>query len=172
MDCGPQWTKERLHAAVLHGPHPSATKPDAVVELWKEANEKVAQGFATILPWDTLKDHPPATLKVSPIAMIPHKSRKFCAILDLSYQLNISGTLYPSVNDATNKQAPSAAMDQIGGVLPQLFETMAHADQEAGPLVFSKLDIKDGFWRMVVPHQTHGILRMSSHIAMVIPEFT
>lgn len=153
VDCGPNWTPEQIQIAVERGPHPSARHDEAAKELWKEAHEKVEQGFAKIVAWKDIKDNPPATLKVSPIAMIPHKSRQFRAILDLSFRLKIAGVRCPSVNDATSKMAPQEAMNQLGSVLPRLFDAMAHADSNNGPLLFAKLDIKDGFWRMVVPPQ-------------------
>jgi hypothetical protein len=42
-------------------------------------------------------------------------------------------------------------MSQLGQVLPRLVHTLATSPEEHGPWVFMKLDIKDGFWRMVVP---------------------
>ena len=81
--------------------------------------------------------------------MIPHKSRKYRAILDLSFALTVAGYDLPSVNDATKKMAPEAAINQIGSVLPRIIEAMASAPDEGGDIMFSKLDIADGFWRMV-----------------------
>ena len=76
------------------------------------------QGFAKIYLWEELKKHLPAALKLSPLAMIPHKSRKYRAILDLSFALMLNGYSLPSVNDATEKLALEDAMNQIGSVLP------------------------------------------------------
>ena len=45
--------------------------------------------------------------------------------------------------------APEEAMDQIGSVLPRMIEALAATPMEGGDIMFSKLDIKDGFWRMV-----------------------
>jgi hypothetical protein len=83
--------------------------------------------------------------------MIPHKSCKYCAILDLSFQLRLAGLLCPSVNEATKHLAPVEAMDQLGSVLPHLIEAMAQSTEALGPILFTKLDIKDGYWRMVIP---------------------
>ena len=80
--------------------------------------------------------------------MIPHKSRKYRAILDLSFELMLAGYTLPSVNEATKHMAPAEAMDQIGTVLPRIIEALASAPIDEGPVLFSKLDIKDGFWRM------------------------
>ena len=60
------------------------------------------------------------------------------------------GQLLTSVNDATTKQAPQAAMGELGTVLDRFIDAVAHADPKDGDTRFSKLDIKDGFWRMSV----------------------
>jgi hypothetical protein len=61
-------------------------------------------------------------------------------------------TIHPSVNEATNpKVAPTAAMAELGNNLPRLIYTVANADEAQGPILFSKSDIKDSYWRMVVP---------------------
>ena len=67
---------------------------------------------------------------------------------------NIDGTPWPSVNQSSNPQeAPLHSMAQLGSVLPHLVHALATSPQENGPWVFMKLDIKDGFWRMVVPEK-------------------
>ena len=149
VSVGRDWTLEELEAAVEKGPHVSALVPDAIDQMQIEAREKEQQGFATIFKWEDLKKNLPRELKLSPLAMIPHKSRKYRAILDLSFELMLAGYLLPSVNDATKKCAPEDAMDQIGSVLPRIIEALASAPLEDGDIMFSKLDIKDGFWRMV-----------------------
>jgi hypothetical protein len=47
--------------------------------------------------------------------------------------------------------APTEAMGELGKVLPRLIYAVATAPDAKGPILFSKLDIKDGYWRMVVP---------------------
>ena len=62
-----------------------------------------------------IKDNPPPELKVSPLAMIPHKSRLFRAILDLSFAIRLaSGKIIELVNETTKKTAPQGAIDQPG----------------------------------------------------------
>lgn len=39
------------------------------------------------MPWDTIKANPPEQLKVSPVAMAPHKSCPYWAILDLTFSI-------------------------------------------------------------------------------------
>jgi hypothetical protein len=77
--------------------------------------------------------------------MITHKSRKYRAILDLSYQLLVAGYLLPSVNDATKECAPEEAKAQIGSVLPHIIEVLARVDTSKGPVSLMKVDITDEF---------------------------
>ena len=105
------WTLEMLDAAVAQGPPASALKDDAIEQMQSEAREKESQGFAKIFKWKDLRKNPPRSLKLLPLAMIPHKSRKYRVILDLSFALMMMGRLLLSVNDATRRQAPEEAMD-------------------------------------------------------------
>ena len=82
-----------------------------LIEIQKEARKKEAQGFAKIYKWDKLKKELPSPLKLLPLAMIPHKSRKYRAILDLSFALKLAGYELPSFNDATDSCAPKEAID-------------------------------------------------------------
>ena len=88
--------------------------------------------------------------KLSPVAMIPHKSRLFRAILDLSFYLRREGAHYKSVNDTTTKMAPKEAMDQLVKSLQRIIVKLADAQEDEKELFFAKLDVKDGFWRMIV----------------------
>jgi len=122
---GRDWTIEELDAAVEKGPHISALEPDAIKQIHVEAIEKAQQGFATIHKWKNLRQNLPAALKLSPLAMIPHKSRRYRAILDLSFRLRMNGYDVPSVNEATKICAPEDAINQIGSVLPRIIEALA-----------------------------------------------
>ena len=73
-------------------------------------------------------------------------------ILDLSYMFTIDGIPWPSVNDSTTSpNVPLHSMAQLGQVLPRLVHAIATSPEDQGPWVFMKLDIKDGFWRLMVP---------------------
>jgi len=86
-------------------------------------------------------------------------------ILDLSHGVQIGNVQHPSVNEATNPDiAPHAAMAELGSVLPCLIYAVATAPDAQGPVLFSKLDIKDGYWRMVVPKDDDW------HFAYVLPK--
>ena len=89
-------------------------------------------------------------LKLSPLAIVPHKSRKYRAILDLSFSLKIFGMEIPSVNNNIFITATQHSMNQLDSVLPRLIEAVAKAPLEDGNMVFSKFDIMDGYWRMIV----------------------
>ena len=84
---GRHWLKEEMWEAVARGPHKSARSPEALEHFAQECKVKVASGQAKIVLWDTIKDDPPPQLKISPIAAIPHKSKAFWSILDLSFSL-------------------------------------------------------------------------------------
>lgn len=56
-----------------------------------------------------------------------------------------------SVNEASNKElAPQHAMYELGNVIPRIIWEMAKAPEYGIPLLFTKIDLKDGYWRMVV----------------------
>ena len=89
------------------GPYRSALTNNAIAHFRAEVNKKVKSGQAKLMVWDSIKDNPPVELKISPIAAIPHKSRQFCLILDLSFNLRLKqGGIVPSVNATTIKTAP------------------------------------------------------------------
>ena len=82
--------------------------------------------------------------------MIPHTSKPYRCILDLSFSLTMNGKRYPSVNEATKPCAPPAAMVQLVKSLPRIIAHLAKHYNPQRPFLFAKLDIKDGFWRVRV----------------------
>jgi hypothetical protein len=87
-------------------------------------------------------------LKISPIAAIPHKSKAYRSILDLSFCLRLkNGGVRAAVNNSTKKMAPKGAIDQIGEALSRIIHAFAEADKNA-KIFMAKWDIKDGFWHM------------------------
>ena len=135
-----------MQAAIDHGPHQSALAPDAIDQLQAEVAEKVHCGQARIIEWNVIKDNPPPELKISPISMIPHKSRKYRTILNLSFSLRLKdGSRVPSVNKNTVKTAPAGAIDQIGHSLARVIHAFASTSPDEKVLM-AKWDIKDGFW--------------------------
>ena len=151
VDCGRDWTIEEMQAAIEKGPHKSALDLVAITALRAETLERVAEELCRRVPWNTIKHNPPPNLKISPITAIAHKSRSFRMILDLSYELKVNNNKLRSVNDASDKSlAPQHAMFELGNVIQCIIWQMALAPDNGVPLLFSKNDLKDGYWRMVV----------------------
>jgi hypothetical protein len=65
----------------------TALSPEAIAHFTAKATKKVRTKQARLVQWDEIKDNPPKELKILPIAAIPHKSKDFCSILDLSFCL-------------------------------------------------------------------------------------
>jgi hypothetical protein len=86
---GRPWSKEEMWEAVQRGQHNSVMSSVALAHFAEEAREKVKAGQATIVEWDSIKDHPPPELKISPIAAMPHKLRGFRSIRNLSFSLRL-----------------------------------------------------------------------------------
>ena len=153
MDYGPDWAWEIIKAAVARGPHPTASTPD-LIDLFKEDTAyQVKAGF--------LQDHAvggprlqPLNLKISPVAVVPQVGQRGCIIFDLLFPVyqDVNGAMtdvQASVNDTTLLTAPSIPVKEIGKVLPRLLHYMR--DTPMGQrILFSKLDISDGFWRLIV----------------------
>ena len=165
-DCGESWDRDHIEKAMIRGAHRSALAPLASEELLKETVEKVRNGFAKIIRYGDIKDRLPENLKISPVAMIPHKSRKFRCILDLSFCLKIDGTKMPSVNSSTTQTAPQNSMDELGRVLERLGSLMASAPESSPNFLFSKLDIADDFWRVRISEKD------SWNFCYVLPDVT
>jgi hypothetical protein len=97
---GKPWTFDQMEEAIERGPHVSALNEVAMKILQDEVKMKAKQGQCRVVLWEDIKHNPPKELKVSPIAMIPHKSRLFWAILDISFSLRLkNGQILPSVNE-------------------------------------------------------------------------
>jgi len=56
----------------------------------------------------------------------------------------------PYVNEDNSFTAPQHSMRKVGNILPRLIESVARAPVEDGNILFSKLDMKDGYWRIIV----------------------
>ena len=63
------------------------------------------------------------------------------------------GVKFASVNDKTTKMARPEAMYQLGFVLKRIIHTMAQYRHHGLHIKFTKLDVKDGFWRMTVSNE-------------------
>ena len=83
-------TVAEMEAAVTRASHVSALQPEAMDQLVMEVEAKEKKGEYNVILWEDIKDNSPLEMKVSPLAMIPHKSRLFQAILDLSFAIHLS----------------------------------------------------------------------------------
>ena len=145
---GRNWSTKEIWEAVERGPHRSAMSPEALNHFAEEIKEKIRTKQARLVPWDDIKDNPPPQLKISPIAAIPHKSKAFRSILDLSFRLRLkNGGILAAVNDTTIKSAPKGAINQLGECLSRIIHAFAEAEDDT-KIFMAKWDIKDGFWRM------------------------
>ena len=80
---------------------------------------------------NSIQENPPDQLEISPITMIPHKSRLFRAILDLYFLLRLkNGELLPLVNESSVKTAPRVDIDQLGHSLMCMIHVVSQADEE------------------------------------------
>ena len=73
-----------------------------------------------MVTWREIKDALPPNLKISPVACIPHKSRAYHMIIDLSFRLREGDIIHPSVNNTTNKLLSEEAMVQLGKVIRRM----------------------------------------------------
>jgi hypothetical protein len=56
-----------------------------------------------------------------------------------------------SVNDSFDKSvAHQESMYELGNVIPRIIWTMALSKDKTTPFMFTKVDLKDGYWRMAV----------------------
>ena len=135
VDAGKNWTHQEILAALKRGPHISAKEPDAAAYLHKETNMKLQQGYINKVRWGDIKHIYPPSLKISPLALIPHKSRSYRCILDLSFQLKVNHRKIESVNMSTNMKAPQKSMAHLGSVVNRIIHTLANNFNPEVPLV-------------------------------------
>ena len=55
----------------------------------------------------------------------------------------------PLVSEATKEKSSAEALDQSGTYMTRIIKALATAPLSEDPIRFSKLDIKDRFWRIV-----------------------
>jgi hypothetical protein len=139
---------------MARGPHPTARTPDSIALFQDDIEYQINAGFCQVFLWDDIVKMRPANLKISPVAVVPQAKCRGRIILDLSFpvyhELNGAVTVtQKSVNETTAIQGLPQPVKEIGKVLPRLLEYMR--DTPVGlHILFSKLDISDGFWRLIV----------------------
>ena len=150
VDCGNNWSRETIEAAIRQGPHQSAMTEKAW-ELFKDdIAYQVKAGFSRVVLWDDIKDNLPPQLKISPVAVVPQSNRRDRIILDLSFPVRVGREIIQqAVNATTVSTSHPSALKYLGSSMPRILQFMAHAPSTL-PIFFSKYDVSDGFWRMVV----------------------
>jgi hypothetical protein len=123
---------------------------------------QVEAGFSEIFLWEDIKRRRPPNLKISPIAVVPQKDRRGRIILDLSFPVypeKSTGAkgrrmdpIQTSVNETTTKLAPSGPVEEIGNVFRRLMSLLDSAENDE-VVMLSKIDLSDGFWRMLVEEE-------------------
>ena len=103
----PDWSQENLNLMLEQGPHNSAMCLQAIIQLIKEIEEKTEHKYAGIVKFGYLRKNLPKKLKLSPVAMIRHKSKLNRCILDLSFTLLYKGIKFPSLNDKKKQKGNS-----------------------------------------------------------------
>ena len=152
-NCGPDCTMDHIRAAIEKGPNASALDPDALDALHAETEDKVKNRYTKVICFGDIMEDLPNKLKISPVAMIPHKSRVFRTILDLSFCLKHEEKIMESINSASVQQAPAEAMVQLSKCMKCLVALLADNRDPNHPFKFAKLDIKDSFGRMAVSNK-------------------
>jgi len=170
VDGSPDWTWDVVEMAVARGPHPTASTPDSIQLFKEDIAYQVKAGFCKVMLWEDLKSRRPPNLKILPVAVVPQAGWRGRIILDLSFPVyqDVNGVVtavQPSVNDTTVLTAPTTPVQEIGKVLPRLLHYMR--DTPAGlHILFLKLDISDGFWRLIIREAD------SYNFAYVLPQDT
>jgi hypothetical protein len=132
VDCGTNWTREMIDAAIEQGPHRSAMTPESIALIKEDVAYQVQAGYAQVVEWEVLKKNLPPKLKVSPLAVVPQANRRGRMILDLAFPVlrqgkgkgkkrkRVQEVLQKSVNDSTVRMAPEAPVKELGNVLKRL----------------------------------------------------
>jgi hypothetical protein len=141
----------------------SATLNESIALIAEDVAYQVKAGYAEVVLWSDLCKSRPKNLKVSPLAVVPQRNRRGRMILDLSFAVQRGmknrgrkqsregdTILQASVNNTiTVRLAPEAPVKELGNVPPRILNFMATVPSEEH-IHFSKMDLADGYWRMVV----------------------
>ena len=115
--------------------------------------EKIRDGSAEVFYLDEIEELLGTVdweyLKISSLDMFLHTIHKYRAILDLLFSLFFLEWPFYLLMSITFT-APQESMREPGLVLPRIIEAVENAPQDKGDTVLSKLDINDGYLRMVV----------------------
>ena len=154
-ECGEPWPQEVIEQALRTGPHVSAMTPSGVELLWEDIQYQEKAGFVKIIPESALRRHDTQQLKVSRVAIVPQQNRRDRIILNLSAEVKFPATrrkkarIHPSVNETTAPAADQRAVKRLGSALHAILRFAFEVDC-TWEILWQKVDLSDGFWRMVV----------------------
>jgi hypothetical protein len=157
VDCGPDWQWDAVLAAVAGSPHRSALDPENIALVHEDVQYQVDAGFSKIVLWEDLNQLKPRRLKISPIAVVPQKNRRGRLVLDLSFPVYPERTktnprpdpIQAGVNETTIQLASQEPVRAIGNVLRRVLTLLDSAALDE-VIMLAKIDLSDGFWRMLV----------------------
>jgi hypothetical protein len=134
------WSPKQQTITMKRGPHKSAN--EFADFLKDELVEFIKQGQWVVLPFRQLMSDPSLRLhlRISPMGVVPERDRRPRIIVDYSFF---------DVNDETVRLAPDEAM-QFGIALERVMRDIVEANPKYGPVYLMKVDIADGFYRIMV----------------------
>ena len=87
---------------------------------------------------------------MTPVVVVQQTKWRDRIILDLSLPVPVGAEMIQqAVNDTTTPTSYPKVMDHLGSAMPRILEFMTHAPL-GHPISFSKYDVSNGFWQMVV----------------------
>jgi hypothetical protein len=129
--------------------------------VWDEVLYQVEAGFVKlVLKPELFMEGGPRNIKISRLAVVPQNNRRGRLILNLSAGVELppmrkpgsrrkTKRSHPSVNDTTQPATDQAAVKRLGNTMSAalLFQLECPCHWE---VLWSKIDLSDGFWRMIV----------------------
>jgi hypothetical protein len=158
-DCGPPWPQDVIDLTKTIGPHKSALSPESAALVCEDVSYQQSAKFGRIVAESELfADGRPSNLKISRVAVVPQTGRRGRIILNLSSEVPLPAEpgkgrkrtrVHPSVNATSVLAEDQAGVKALGtamhAILPFCFATDCTWEMES-----QKIDLSDGFWRMIV----------------------
>ena len=131
----PPLTLEQLAAAIAYGSHNLCNRDPSF--LHTEMRDFVEKGFWIVLP---LEDAVGLNgLRLSLAGIIPQRDRRDRIVIDY---------IWSGVNEATRRLSPDSM--QFDHALQRILQHVYDADPRHGPIYMMRVDIADGFYRVVL----------------------
>jgi hypothetical protein len=130
------WSLRQKLSALERGSHQSAKQH--VDFLCSEFVNMIKKGQWILLPATQVLNN--QNLRLSPLGLVPQRERRPRTICDYALFL---------VKDDTIELCPAESM-QFGRALLRILQKTARSDPRLGPVYFSKIDISDGVYRIII----------------------